>query len=178
MPSAGRPLRWELLLNLRERGVRLASVTHAAGLSATGDEALDAALPLPEKFEVPAATARAVAEARAEGHRVVAVGTSVVRALESAAAGADFLSGASGETSLLLGPGFVPRAVDGLLTGVHEKTASHYALLQAFASAALLEGASAHSERSGYLTHEFGDSWLVLADRPLKCVESSPVRSS
>ena len=86
MPSAGRPLRWELLLALRDRGVQLASVTHAAGLSATGDAALDAALPLAERFEVPAGTAQAVARTRETQGRVVAVGTSAVRALEGAAA--------------------------------------------------------------------------------------------
>ena len=84
MPSAGRPLSWEILLALRRKGVRWASLTHAAGLSATGDPALDAALPLPERFDIPAATVRAVTETRARGGRVVAVGTTVVRALEGA----------------------------------------------------------------------------------------------
>src|SRR5438552_18652243 len=86
MPSAGRPLSWEILLALRRRGARWASLTHAAGLSSTGDAALDAALPLPERYHIPAATVAAVAEARARGGRVVAAGTTVVRALEGAAA--------------------------------------------------------------------------------------------
>ncbi|HVI22927.1 MAG TPA: S-adenosylmethionine:tRNA ribosyltransferase-isomerase, partial [Myxococcales bacterium] len=68
----------------------------------------------------------------------------------------------SGETDLILGPGYRPRVTDGLLTGVHEKSASHYALLHAFASADLLDRASAHAEAAGYLSHEFGDSWLIL----------------
>ena len=85
MPSAGRPLRWHLLLDLRQRGVRIAAITHAAGLSSTGDPALDAALPLPERFEVPQPTVDAVSKARAAGGRVAAVGTSAVRALEGAA---------------------------------------------------------------------------------------------
>ena len=157
MPSAGRPLRWELLLALRPRGVQLASVTHAAGLSSTGDAALDAALPLAERFDIPEATARAVAEAE----RVVAVGTSVVRALEGSAV----LGVRSGETDLILGPGYAPRVVDGLLTGVHEKGASHYALLRAFASEELLARATAHAETAGYLSHEFGDSWLIVPSR-------------
>jgi S-adenosylmethionine:tRNA ribosyltransferase-isomerase len=163
MPSAGRPLRWELLLALRERGIRIAAVTHAAGVSSTGDPAIDAALPLAERFEVPEATAKAITEARAEGGRVFAVGTSVVRALESAAQGGG-LEAASGETDLLIGAGYRPRIVDGLLTGTHEPTATHYALLHAFAPADLLARATAHAERSGYLTHEFGDSWLLLPD--------------
>lgn len=160
-PSAGLPLDWSLLLGLRARGVALASVTHGAGLSATGDPALDAALPLPERLEVPAATVARIAAARAAGGRVVAVGTSVVRALESAAAGGT-LRPASGETDLVLGPGFCRRVVDGLLTGLHEPTASHYALLQAFAPRAQLDAAYAHAERAGYLGHEFGDANLIL----------------
>jgi len=163
MPSAGRALRWEVLLALRRRGVRLASITHAAGLSATGDAAIDAALPLAERFEIPEATVRAVAEARASRGRVVAVGTSVVRALEGAATvNGGTLRACTGETDLLLGPGYQPRVVDGLLTGVHERGASHYALLRAFASEDLLAGASALAEERGYLSHEFGDSWLIL----------------
>ena len=161
MPSAGRPLRWETLLGLRARGVRLAQVTHAAGLSSTGDPAVDAALPMPERFEIPAATVQAVSDAREAGGRVVAVGTSVARALEGAAQGGGLASG-GGETDLLIGPGYKPRVVDGLLTGTHEPTASHYALLHAFAPAGLLARASEHAESAGYLSHEFGDSWLVL----------------
>ncbi len=162
MPSAGRPLRWEILLALRERGVRFARVTHAAGLSSTGDEAIDAALPLPERFEIPAATAQAVPEARSRGGRVVAVGTSALRALEGAVAHGGPLAAGSGETDLIIGPGFRPRVVDGLLTGAHEPSATHFALLHAFAPAALLARASVHAGRAGYLTHEFGDGWLVL----------------
>ncbi|MFL5400924.1 MAG: S-adenosylmethionine:tRNA ribosyltransferase-isomerase [Myxococcales bacterium] len=160
MPSAGRPLRWELLLALRRRGIAIASLTHAAGLSSTGDPDLDGALPLPERFEIPQAAAEAITAAHG---RVVAVGTSVVRALEGAALrGGGVLRGGSGETDLILGPGYRLRVTDGLLTGVHEKSASHYALLHAFASADLLDRASAHAEAAGYLSHEFGDSWLIL----------------
>lgn len=163
MPSAGRPLRWELLLALRQGGVRLAAITHAAGLSSSGDPALDAALPLPERYDIPATTAAAASESRFSGGRVIAVGTTVVRALESAAAAhAGRLEPGSGETDLIIGPGYRPLVVDGLLTGVHETTASHYALLRAFASRELLTRASAHSDQAGYLTHEFGDSWLIL----------------
>jgi len=166
MPSAGRPLRWELLFALLKAGVKLASVTHAAGLSSTGDPALDQALPLPERFEIPSSTASAVAVTRAGGGRIVAVGTSVVRALEGAAEqnGGSIVEG-SGVTDLVLGPDHRPLVVDGLLTGVHRPTDSHYALLRAFASAELLARASSYSERSGYLSDEFGDSWLLLASR-------------
>src|SRR5262252_1638457 len=82
MPSAGRPLRWSLLLQLRRQGVFVVSLTHAAGLSSTGDAALDGVLPLAEHFEIPQATAEVISQAKRSGGRVVAVGTTVVRALE------------------------------------------------------------------------------------------------
>jgi len=174
MPSAGRPLRLPLLRALRDRGVRLARVTHAAGLSSTGDPAIDAALPLPEHSEIPAATAEAVARAKAEGGRVVAVGTSVVRALESAWDEAEGRMRAGTRTATLrVAPGYAPRVVDGLLTGVHEPGESHFDLLQAFAPRPLLEAALAHARSAGYLGHEFGDSSLVLPGRRLAGREPS-----
>ena len=163
MPSAGRPLSWEILLALRRRGVRWASLTHAAGLSATGDPAIDAALPLPEAFDIPAATARAVAETRARSGRIVAVGTTVVRALEGAAQQRDgIVRAGSGETDLRITPAFRPRVVDGILSGAHAAHESHFQLLAAFAGADLLAAAAAQAERSGFLTHELGDAMLVL----------------
>lgn len=167
MPSAGRPLSWEILLALRARGVRWTAVTHAAGLSATGDAALDAALPLPERFDIPAATVAAIAATRRRGGRVVAVGTTVVRALEGAIAAAGELRAGEGETDLRLGPGYRPRLVDGLLSGVHEPGESHFALLGAFAPAPLLARAAHRAATQGYRAHELGDAMLVLsAPRP------------
>jgi S-adenosylmethionine:tRNA ribosyltransferase-isomerase len=167
MPSAGRPLTWALLAELRARGVLLASITHAAGLSSTGDSELDAALPLPERFDVPAATVRAVAEARARGGRVVAAGTTVVRALEGCALlhGGELVAG-EGTTDLRIDARFRPRIVDGLLTGLHEIGSSHRELMQAFAPEPLLARAWDHAEASGYVDHEFGDECLVLAESP------------
>jgi S-adenosylmethionine:tRNA ribosyltransferase-isomerase len=164
LPSAGRPLRWELLLALKRQGVALAAVTHAAGLSSTGEPVLDRALPLPERYEIPSETVAAVSAARARGGRVVAVGTSVVRALEGCALrhGPALASG-QGRTDLIVGPGFVPRVVDGLLTGFHEPGSSHLGLLKAFVAPPLLERAYAHAEAAGYRGHEFGDSSLILA---------------
>jgi len=172
MPSAGRPLSWSMLLELKRRGVTLRALTHAAGLSSSGDDALDARLPLAERYDLPASTVSAIARTRREGGRVVAVGTSVVRALEGAAAqnGGQLMAG-EGETNLLLFPGYAPRVVDGVLTGVHDPAASHYALLQAFAPRALLDEAYREAEEAGYLGHEFGDSTLILpslAPRHLK----------
>ncbi len=159
MPSAARPLAWELVLAIRGRGARFASVTHAAGLSSTGDAALDAALPLRESFEVPLETAGAIARTRAHGARgrVVAVGTSVVRALESAAR----MHAPSGETDLLIDERHALSAVDAIFTGMHEPGTSHDALLHAFAPAKLLTRAYEHAVALGFVGHEFGDSMLI-----------------
>ncbi len=164
MPSAGRPITWSLLLELGARGIAVAPLTHAAGLSSTGDRELDARLPLPELSDVPESTVLAILAARARGGRVIAVGTSVVRALEGRVARRGELTAGEAETDLLIGPGFRRRVVDGLLTGMHEPTASHYALLGAFAPAPLLRAAYEHAARTGYLLHEFGDSNLIVDD--------------
>jgi S-adenosylmethionine:tRNA ribosyltransferase-isomerase len=157
-PSAGFAMSWQLLLSLRRRGVRFARLTHAAGLSSTGDAALDARLPFAERYEVPAATLHAVAEARGRGSRVVAVGTTVVRALESAigAPGAR-----AGHTELRLGPGSRLHAVDDVLSGMHEPDTDHFYLLEAFAPRSLLLRANGLAETAGFLGHEFGDVMLV-----------------
>jgi S-adenosylmethionine:tRNA ribosyltransferase-isomerase len=168
MPSAGRPLAWSLVASLRAHGVVLASITHAAGLSSTGDAELDAAPPLPERFDIPLATVTAVAATRAEGRRVVAVGTTVVRALEGCAAlhGGELVAG-DGTTDLRIDTHFRPRVVDAVLTGMHESGSSHRELLGAFAPEPLLTASFAHAEARGYLSHEFGDTLLVLRPRRL-----------
>jgi S-adenosylmethionine:tRNA ribosyltransferase-isomerase len=163
MPSAGRPLRVSQLRSLRARGVAIAAVTHAAGLSSTGDPVLDAALPLPELTLLREDAVAAVETARAEGGRVVAVGTTVVRALEGAWRRGALRSGAA-LTDLRVGPGYSPRVVDGLLTGLHAPGESHFELLQAFAPRVLLEAALAHAAAAGYHGHEFGDSSLILSE--------------
>jgi S-adenosylmethionine:tRNA ribosyltransferase-isomerase len=164
MPSAGRPLRLPLLRDLRERGVRLARLSHAAGLSSTGDLALDAVLPLPEHTDIPAATVEAVLRAKREGGRVVAAGTTVVRALEGRTSERPgSLRPGPGLTRLRVGPSHALRVVDGLLTGLHQPGESHFEMLQAFAPKGLLERAIDHAGRSGYRSHEFGDLSLILA---------------
>ncbi|MCA9692904.1 MAG: S-adenosylmethionine:tRNA ribosyltransferase-isomerase [Myxococcales bacterium] len=163
MPSAGRPLTWRMLLALRRRGVALATVTHAAGLSSTGDPLIDAALPLPERYELPAATIAAITRTKAAGGRVIAVGTTVVRAIEGAAlAGGGVLRPGAGETDLVIGPSFSPRLIDGLLSGVHGPDESHYRLLAAFARQDILADAWEHAKAAGYRNHEFGDACLLL----------------
>ena len=158
MPSAGHALSWGLLLKLIRKGVRIVPLTHGAGLSSTGDANIDRALPLAERFDVPASMMVEVMRTRANGGRVIAVGTSVVRALESASLGL------SGFTSLKLGPGYKRRIVDGLLTGAHDVSESHYQLLRAFLPENVLTLVSRRLERQDYLTHEFGDLCLILAD--------------
>lgn len=156
-PSAAFPLRWSVLDALRTRGVGITRVTHAAGLSATGDPVLDAALPLPERYDVPSETLDAVRMTRARGKRVIAVGTSAARALESAAR-----EPLSGTTRLILGPATPLLATDGLLSNVHGPGESHFALMHAFAPAALLAKAHGAAVERGYLVHEFGDATLIL----------------
>jgi S-adenosylmethionine:tRNA ribosyltransferase-isomerase len=164
MASAGWPLGLPLLAALRAKSIDVASLTHAAGLSSTGDPAIDAVLPLPESSDIPPAALAAVEHARASGGRVVAVGTTVVRALEGRAVEDGPPRSGPGVTTLRLGPAHELRLVDGLLTGLHEPGESHFELLQAFAPRDLLEEALAHAAREGYLGHEFGDLSLVLAD--------------
>ena len=161
-PSAGRPLTFGLLGELRARGVELSRVTHEAGLSSTGSPSLDGRLPFPERTDVPIETVRAVEAAKERNARVVAVGTSVVRALEGRMLGASRLSAGRNETSLVIRPGFRPRVVDGILTGLHASESSHFALLEAFVERSLLVRAFDHAARTGYFEHEFGDSCLVL----------------
>jgi S-adenosylmethionine:tRNA ribosyltransferase-isomerase len=158
MPSAGHALSWRLLLKLIGKGVQIVPLTHGAGLSSTGDVKIDLALPLAERFEIPPSTMEAVRRTRGGGGRVIAVGTSVVRALESAGLGL------SGFTALKLGPGYERKIVDGLLTGTHDVSESHYQLLRAFLPEIVLARVSQHLERQDYLTHEFGDLCLILAE--------------
>lgn len=160
MPSAGHALTAALLQRVRARGVSVGWLTHGAGLSSTGDAALDAALPLPERYDVPAATVDAVERARRARGRVVAVGTTVVRALESAAGGGTLRAG-PGTADLRLDSSSRLRVVDGILTGMHEPGSAHFRVLGALAPPALLEEAWREAEARGYLAHEFGDAMLV-----------------
>ena len=160
-PSAGFVLDWRLLSSLKARGVVFATLTHAAGISSTGDEVLDKRLPLDEPYHLPAATVRAVAEARRRGGRVIALGTTVARALEHAASRTGGLRAGDGLADQRLGPRTQLRVVDGIVSGTHEPGTSHFELLRAFTNDELLRRANDEMERQGYLTHEFGDSVLI-----------------
>jgi S-adenosylmethionine:tRNA ribosyltransferase-isomerase len=167
MPSAGRPFTTELITRLIARGVSVAPLVLHAGVSSQESHEP----PMPERFDVPEVTARLVAGARAAGQRVVAVGTTVVRALETAALhepGSDDPTAAHvvrprrGWTDLVLGPERTAHVVSGLITGLHEPEASHLALLQAVAGHDLVQDAYDAAVTGGYLWHEFGDSMLLL----------------
>ena len=158
MASAARPFTPELVVELVTRGITLAPVLLHAGVSSPDKHEP----PLPERFSVPATTARLVNSTRAAGHRVVAVGTTVTRALESAAAPDGTVVAASGWTDLVLGPGRPARVVTGLVSGLHAPEASHLLLLQAVAGHALVAAAYGAAVEQGYLWHEFGDSSVFL----------------
>jgi S-adenosylmethionine:tRNA ribosyltransferase-isomerase len=155
-PSAGFALDWATVAALAANGIGFATVTHAAGISSTGDEALDRRLPFDEAYRIPAATAHAIARTRAAGGRILAVGTTVVRALEHG-------GGRAGEglATQRIGKASELRVVDAILSGTHEPDSSHYALLRAFVDDATLARADAALAAHGYRTHEFGDSVLM-----------------
>jgi S-adenosylmethionine:tRNA ribosyltransferase-isomerase len=158
MPSAARPFTVRLLAGLLGRGVMLAPITLHAGLSSPERHEP----PIAEYFEVPERTARLVNAARHRGGRVIAVGTTVVRALESAAMAGGQARARSGWTGLVVKPDRQLQVIDGLITGWHEPEASHLQLLEAVAGRPLLERSYAEALSHGYLWHEFGDSHLIL----------------
>lgn len=160
MPSAGRPFTARLVAELVSRGVQFAPVRLDTGVASA--EAHEP--PYPERFEVPRTTARLVNAAAAGGGRIVAVGTTAVRALESAAGPGGGVRAAAGWTDLVVTPGRGVRVVDGLLTGLHEPEASHLLMLEAIAGRPALERAYTEAVRRLYLWHEFGDVHLVLPD--------------
>jgi len=159
MPSAARPFTAELVTRLVTNGIAIAPVTLHTGVSS--QDAGEA--PQPEWFEVPEATARSVNSARAAGGRVIAVGTTVTRALESAATPGRTMTARSGWTELVITPERGVKVVDGLITGWHNPEASHLLLSEAVAGAALTQRAYDAAVAQRYLWHEFGDAGLLLA---------------
>lgn len=160
MPSAGRPLTERVLVRLVSRGVVVAPLVLDTGVSS--QEAHEP--PQPERFTVPDVTARLVNEAHRVGRRVVAVGTTVVRALETVADRRGRVHAAAGWTSLVLGPDRPARTVEGLLTGLHDPHASHLDLVAAVAGPTLVRDAygAATGAPTPYLWHELGDTMLFL----------------
>ncbi|MCE5291626.1 MAG: S-adenosylmethionine:tRNA ribosyltransferase-isomerase [Nocardiaceae bacterium] len=157
MPSAGRPFTHELVTRLVTSGIALAPITLHTGVSS--QEAGEA--PQPERFSVSSSTARLVNQTREARGRVVAVGTTVVRALESAVS-AGRVEPASGWTTRVVTPAQPPAVVNGLITGWHDPEASHLLLVEAVAGPELTQQAYDAAVAKGYLWHEFGDSALLL----------------
>jgi S-adenosylmethionine:tRNA ribosyltransferase-isomerase len=174
MASAGRPFTAPLLVQLMALGITLAPVVLHAGVSSP--ELHEP--PAPERFEVPEPTARLIRSARGAGHRVVAVGTTVVRALETATRPSGLIEPAHGWTDLVVGPGHPARIVTGLITGLHVPQASHLLLLEAVAGAELVGAAYAAAVQRRYLWHEFGDSTLFLPERDVGTKRNRPFRTS
>jgi S-adenosylmethionine:tRNA ribosyltransferase-isomerase len=165
-PSAGFALDWRMLAALRHRGVGVATLTHAAGISSTGDPELDRRLPFDEPYRIFAVTAAAINQAKEEGGRVVAIGTTVVRALESATDAHGRVRAGDGVARGRFGRDSPLRVVDAILTGVHQPGESHFDLIRAFVDDAVLDRASAELAANGYRTHEFGDSMLIERSPP------------
>jgi len=161
-PSAGFLLDWRLVDSLRTRGATFATLTHAAGISSTGDVRLDAMLPLAEAYEIPLRTANAIDAAQRRGGRIIAVGTTVVRALEDSAAYDGCVRAGRAVATLKIGPLTRLRIVDALVTGQHEPGTSHYELLRAFQDDSVLRRAIEEAEMHAYRTHEFGDSLFIV----------------
>ena len=160
MPSAARPFTADLVVELAQRGVTVATILLHAGVSSLESHEL----PYPERYRVPDATAAHLNGAHRAGGRVIAVGTTVVRALETVADAQGTVHPGTGWTELVVTPDRGVRAVDGLVTGWHEPEAIHLLMLEAIAGRSALERAYDAARREGYLWHEFGDSHLLLPE--------------
>ncbi len=159
-PSAGFVLDWGTLARLLAKGMEFATITHAAGISSTGDATLDSRLPLDEPYRIPETTVEAIRRTLAVGGRIIAIGTTVVRALEHAAGRGPIKAG-DGVATQRIGAASRLRVVDAIVSGTHEPVSSHFELLRAFASDRTLGMVSEQLETGGYRTHEFGDSILI-----------------
>jgi S-adenosylmethionine:tRNA ribosyltransferase-isomerase len=158
MPSAGRPFTRELIGALVSAGVAVAPITLHCGVSSPERHEP----PFPESYDVTPATARLVNMTRAAGGRVIAVGTTVVRALETVARPDGSVAAGAGWTGLVIDPERGVNVIDGLITGWHEPEASHLQMLAAIAGDSLLGRSYSAALQHGYLWHEFGDSHLIL----------------
>lgn len=162
MPSAGRAFTWRLLNRLKEKGVNIAYLQLHAGLSYYGNDRWPHPNKHLEEFSISAETAELVNKTKENNGRVIAVGTTVVRALETAVNTDGKVEPEKGITGLYIQKGYPLKAVDGLITGFHEPEASHLDLLSAFINKGLLMKAYKEALADGYLWHEFGDMNLIL----------------
>lgn len=177
-PSAGFAFDWRMLSELQRQHIGVASITHAAGISSTGDPALDGHLPFDEAYRIPARTARRIQEARAKGGRIIAVGTTVVRALEHASRSDGTVREGDGIATQRIGARTRLKVVDALVSGTHERGTSHHDLLRAFVASDVLAAGDAQLDAHAYRTHEFGDSILVEAARRQRSVKVSSMVTS
>lgn len=164
-PSAGFILDWRTLGAIRLRGSHFATITHAAGISSTGDAELDSYFPFDEPYRIPEAAARSIDAARADGGRVIAIGTTVVRALEHSASVHGTVCESTGLANNKIGAGTELRVVDAILSGTHEPGSSHHTLLRAFIDDHTLRDMDLALHERSYRTHEFGDSVFVERSR-------------
>jgi len=163
MPSAGRAFTWKLLFDLKRRGIETAYITLHTGLSSYMDDEIDAQHPASEEeYWISEAAAEKINQTHWQGGRIIAVGTTVVRTLESVADQAGKVRAGHGYTRLHITANYTLGAVDGLLTGLHEPEASHLDLLTAFLPAEEIHLAYREALQEGYLWHEFGDLNLIL----------------
>jgi S-adenosylmethionine:tRNA ribosyltransferase-isomerase len=158
MPSAGRPFTPDIITGLVAKGVGVVPVVlHTGVASLEADE-----LPYPERMIVPEPTAEWVAATRRGGHRVIAVGTTVVRALETAGRPDASVRPYDGWTDLVISPDEDLQVVDGMITGWHEPASSHLMMLEAIAGRELLQASYEAALTQGFRWHEFGDTHLIL----------------
>ncbi len=180
-PSASFILDWGVIGGIRRQGAEFATITHAAGISSTGDEELDRCLPLAEPYCIPETTVLAIRRTKTRGGRIIAVGTSVVRALEHAATVVGDVRVGEGLATQRIGPDSRLRVVDAILSGTHEPGTSHYELLRAFIDDGTLMRTIAEMDQRGYRTHEFGDSVFIEnfhSDERGQCGSSRSHRST
>lgn len=162
MPSAGRAFTWKLLFDLKRKGIETTNIVLHTGLSSYMDDELDASHPVSEEeYFISDIAAQKINRARSRGNRIIAVGTTVVRALESVV-DRERITAQHGYTRLHINANHQLKAVDGLLTGMHEPEASHLDLLTAFLPAKQIQDAYSEAIAKQYLWHEFGDLNLIL----------------
>ena len=164
-PSAGFVLDWRALDAIRRRGVHFVTITHAAGISSTGDAELDARLPFDEPYRIPESTAQSIRSVQATGGRLIAIGTTVVRALEHAFSSHGSLRETTGLATNKIGAATELRVVDAIVSGTHEPGTSHHQLLSAFVDQRTLAKMDDILQQHAYRTHEFGDSVFVEKSR-------------
>lgn len=175
-PCAGFALDWAVLESMSGRGVEFATITHAAGLSSTGDPELDAILPFDEPYRISEQTALGITKARARGGRIMAIGTTVVRALEDAAEFDGSVRAGEGLATQRIGNTSRLRVVDAILSGTHEPGTSHYDVLRAFLDDRTLGRVDQELNAHGYRTHEFGDSIFIERKANAKAIPGPELR--